>query len=275
MSSVDNKLKSYSLAAAAVLAVQPALGAVVYTDIQDVTLSSNGSFLIDLNNDGINDFTLLFASNSFAKGALLTPLITNEVMGSGSSYFYPFALNANAVINANQSWKNAGSYGSYYGILAVKYISSSGSYFYGNWVGATDKFAGLRFKIGGNWHYGWVRLDIPSTVGSVTIKDFAYENVANAAILASATSGTVGIPSAVLPDKVRLFAHDRMLSIDLQDVTLTNASVSLLSVNGQVVLDERINGSKADIGLGNIKPGIYLARLTSKEGILSRKIYIE
>lgn len=112
-------------------------------------------------------------------------------------------------------------------------------------------------------------------VGSVTIKDFAFENVANAAILAGATSGTVGIPASLLPDKIRLFSHDRLLSIDLQDVMITNASVSLVSVNGQVVLEEHINSSKAEIGLGNIRPGIYLARLTSKEGILSRKIYIE
>ena len=40
----------------------------------------------------------------------------------------------------------------------------------------------LSFLISGNTHYGWIRLDVNSTVDTVIIKDYAYEATPDAAI---------------------------------------------------------------------------------------------
>ncbi len=47
----------------------------------------------------------------------------------------------------------------------------------GNWVGVTDRFLGLRFKLEGSWHYGWARLDIDATPTGFVVKDYAYQSV--------------------------------------------------------------------------------------------------
>jgi hypothetical protein len=60
--------------------------------------------------------------------------------------------------------------------------------------GATNGFMGFQFTSGGSTHYGWARLNIekfsdPSRPFGVTLRDFAYEDVAGQAITAGA-----GIP---------------------------------------------------------------------------------
>ncbi|HRY99475.1 MAG TPA: T9SS type A sorting domain-containing protein, partial [Bacteroidales bacterium] len=157
-------------------------------------------------------------------------------------------------------------------LLALAWLYTTGGT-YGNWFGATNKYMGLRFKIGTDWHYGWVRMDIPSDVTSLTIKDFAYESIANTAIAAGA-GGVAGI-RALLPESIDLFAHERVLTIDLKDLSLGNASLSLSSVNGQEVLQAELSSNRMQFSLSGLSRGIYLATVRSSEGVLTRRIIVE
>ncbi|HRY97774.1 MAG TPA: hypothetical protein P5550_01825, partial [Bacteroidales bacterium] len=114
--SLEQKIKAYSLAAAAILAVQPAAGAVVYTDlVPDSTYSgSNADFLLDLNNDGVDDFNIQFTVGTASRSVRILPSAGNEVLGSsGGAYFYPFALNLNDPIGGGQATWNGTANGGY------------------------------------------------------------------------------------------------------------------------------------------------------------------
>jgi hypothetical protein len=269
---LEKKIKAYSLAATAILAVQPAAGSIVYTDLvpDSVYSGSNADFLLDLNNDGVDDFNIQFTVGTASRSVRVLPSVGNEVLGSsGGAYFYPFALNLNDPIGGVQATWNGTINGGY---LTMAWLYTTGGT-YGNWFGATNKYMGLRFKIGADWHYGWVRLDIPTDVSSLTVKDFAYETIANTAIAAGTTGATGILP--ILPKSIDIFAHERVLTVDLKDISLGNASLSLNSINGQQVLNADLSSNRMQFGLDGISRGIYLATIRSSEGMLTRRIFVE
>lgn len=188
---IKNKLKSYSVAAGAVISAGQTTGAVVYTDVNpDQTFTSSSSFYnLDLNNDNTTDFTInLYKSNftftSFTFTSFMvyaSPLNTNEIAASSS--YYALALAANTQIGNSLSWSNTSSQ-----LMALTFQfntpSSTFSSSYGNWINATDKYLGLRLRVATNTHYGWARLDVNTNNGSFTIKDYAYDDANNTSILA-------------------------------------------------------------------------------------------
>ncbi|MBI9036293.1 MAG: hypothetical protein JEZ03_17670 [Bacteroidales bacterium] len=58
-------------------------------------------------------------------------------------------------------------------------------------AGEDEGFIGCRFKINGQWHYGWILAEVPADRSYIIIKSFAYNTVANESIQAGE-----GIPAA-------------------------------------------------------------------------------
>ena len=197
---LSKKLKRYGALVAAVSGTSQSDGAIVYTDVSPDFAGGIGSqYFLDLNNDGTDDFRIYSVqsgSSSYSYVNLyIEPLgANNDVLGSGSSnYAYPFALNSGQTISAGgSSWFNNG-YGSGYQSMVWGYSNSLG-----NWPSATDKYLGLRIQVGGNTYYGWARLDVNADGSSFTVKDYAYEDVANLSINAGATTGIVPADPATM-----------------------------------------------------------------------------
>ena len=169
--SIKERLAKYGLLTAGILGAPEADAAIIYTDeVPDFAGVIGSQYFLDLNNDGADDFRIWHNGSS---NLYISPLgSTNEVLGSGGTTFaYPFALSAGATISSGAGgFFNNGFAG---GFQSLNYGSCS----FGNWCSVTDRYIGLRFDIGGNIHYGWVRLDV-NNAGSVwSVKDYAYENV--------------------------------------------------------------------------------------------------
>ena len=183
----------YSLAAGAFIAgTDKTDAAIVYTDINPNFAGAVGSeYFLDLNNDNIDDFRIYHDSSY---NLFLEPLTgSNSALGSGSGNFaYPYALSSSAPISASAagSWFNNG-YST--GYMSLNY----GSYgTFGNFIGVTDKYIGLRFTVGTNTYYGWVRLDVNSNGSVWAVKDYAYEDVSGTSILAGAMPSGPSLPSS-------------------------------------------------------------------------------
>ena len=54
---------------------------------------------------------------------------------------------------------------------------------YGYW-GSNRDYLGLRFKIAGQTHYGWIQMNLPATEGAGLVEGFAYETEPNTPIIA-------------------------------------------------------------------------------------------
>jgi hypothetical protein len=196
----DTRAKMYSIAAAAagvsMLALaQPADAEVVVTrkTIPIPLGSYDGTQYpvpIDLNHDGINDFSFSlssFAYHSFNGQLDVTPLQGGAVVGAeGQLNFYASALARGAKVGPSAHFSSKGrafverSEGADYDSMYSRKV-------YGKWGGdPANRYVGVRFLINGETHYGWVRLtaNFDHRLDSATITAYAYETVANKRILA-------------------------------------------------------------------------------------------
>lgn len=176
---------------------------IFYTDvIPDTAVNSNGGiYHLDLNNDGITDYDIKVNSASAGVCSHTTktnyyttilPLNNNAVLDDANSY--PKALNQNVVVKSGSTvWGNSSSQILYKHYWSCTYNSVFHNYnwvshYVGNWSTGTDKYVGLKLKVGTNTYYGWLRMN-PVGSTSFTIKDYAYDSTPNHKILTGATSG--------------------------------------------------------------------------------------
>lgn len=190
---LKDRLKMYSLAAGAFVAgADHSEAAIIYTDINPNFAGSTGSqYFLDLNNDNIDDFRIYHDSSY---NLFLEPLSgSNSALGyGGANYAYPYALSSGATISASATglWFNNG-YSA--GNLSLNY-GYSGTF--GYFTNVVDKYIGLRFTVGTNTYYGWVRLDVNSNGSVWAVKDYAYEDVSGTSILAGAMPSGPSLPSS-------------------------------------------------------------------------------
>jgi hypothetical protein len=200
---------------------------IVYTDVTpDTKLSCSKAgcshqYNLDLNNDGINDFTLSVASedaglhcrsrgnNSFVS---ITPLNTNEVVGFSNI----IKLLADTIISDQSVYTLAGSTTNLES-FRWWYVEHQGCYevTLGDWSSSADGYIGLKLKTAGLIYYGWVRLSVSvsSTSASFTIKDYAYNSVANRSILAGEKSCAPPSPTLSVDGPLSFCAGDSVTLI--------------------------------------------------------------
>jgi hypothetical protein len=205
----EHTLRSYTLAAAAasvsVLALaQPAEAEIIITN-KTIPLHANKGVLLDLNGDGVTDFDF-FLSNYTISHTIVNNLFVsqpgsfnagNSVIGTG---YLASALLRGAKIGPGGPFiKTYAKYG--VGIegsaLCTQNCGGKSGYSFdqrlqGKWGGGhPNRFIGVKFKIKGKIHYGWIRLTVtvkhkgsgkgPTGSFSATITEYGYESVANKA----------------------------------------------------------------------------------------------
>jgi hypothetical protein len=189
--SLQHQLNMYALAASAagvsLLAVaQPSEAKIIYTKAHQV-IGQNGVYELDLNHDGTIDF--LIEQSSYA--LLAQEAFGNAVQGSvGYRWDFAAALNKGARIGRGQEFVHGR------GEALVAFLeNTSQSQTSGHWVNVKNGYLGLRFKIGGETHYGWARLSVYVVKGRGSqvfgiLTGYAYETIPNKGIDAGHTDGT-------------------------------------------------------------------------------------
>jgi hypothetical protein len=185
---------------------------IVYTDVvPDTTASCSTSpcfksYNIDLNNDGTTDFTLHTYSNEFVCGNFGVPLKIRQVHVNSRSgnRTDTLMLNASDTIGSNLAFSTD----TLLRKTVVNCTPGPLNASYGNWSNSSDHYLGLRLAVGGNIYYGWARLNVATISGPVyfTVKDYAYNTVANAFILAGQTIAT-GITENSFASSINLFPN--------------------------------------------------------------------
>ena len=102
---------------------------------------------------------------------------------------YASAVKNGARIGGHQKFASGGRFGQ---SMARAQQSDTVFYkYYGNWTNVTNRYLGLKFKIHGKTHYGWARVSVVDRGFTLTgtLTGYAYETIANKAIIAGATNG--------------------------------------------------------------------------------------
>ncbi|GEM_PF-5407606 len=169
----------------ALFTATPSQGAVVYTDIADIssTLNPNpgwddGFAPIDFNNDGTEEFNFRwddFGGNTwFTHVTAADPLnylvqTTGTYNFAGGAYVEPLTMNT--VIDATGSWE------------FTFPEPLPGDLDDNNFQGLGDRYIGVQFQLNGNTHFGWILIELDNNL-TLTIKSYAYDDTPNAAIQA-------------------------------------------------------------------------------------------
>jgi hypothetical protein len=202
-SHLESRLNTYSIAAAAAgvslfAAAVPATATVVIKNVHTTIPACDVFFpcpvYLDLNGDGINDFKFQLDTSNYAYDFWRHLRVTGEsggaVMGTAGGTQGPYAscLVKGAKVGPAGHFKAAPLME---GSFVYSFNKSSGKYsrhLYGNWGGNhTNRYLGVKFKIGGATHFGWIRFTLDSNAPgriSATITQYGYETVANKAVSA-------------------------------------------------------------------------------------------
>jgi hypothetical protein len=202
--SLQRHLSAYGIAASAagvsLLALTPASEAkVVYTPAHEL-IGHDGSYKLDLNHDGIIDFVIVeIARHSQLETSQFLSVrgrLGNEV-NCGSSFCgsEPYAA---ALMKGKQIGPNLGSHGwiKTPTVMAFEIFSKQGSYYGFAWANVSDRYLGLKFRINGETHFGWARLNVRFHKGApkdrtweAQLTGYAYETIAGKPIQAGQTKG--------------------------------------------------------------------------------------
>jgi hypothetical protein len=275
-STLNKKLKSYSaIAGTLVAAANTANAQIIYTDvIPDASVNTGGTYNLDLDNDGTADFQFAVTHGTYMYGTLpvtydvgiLSPGPGNAIDTiSGGAV----AHNLNDPINASLAWVDDA--GAAYQLLGISIFG--GAYTGGNFLGQTNKYLALRFKIGSNDHYGWARIDMDAGATNITVKDYAYDGTPNTMIPAGATV-SVGInENNDLAKNVIIFSNDKAIHVNVNDNS--NGLISVTNTLGQEVSKVEITESQNLISMENASAGIYFVTVTQGSSKTTKKVIIK
>ena len=181
--SSQRRLSSYALAATAagvgaLALATPSEAEIVYTP---ANVRIPARLKLDLNNDGIADFELMSTSFGHGGGQLVAPVVHgNKVVGFGS---YASALVPGVTVGSGGPFAHRAQ-----GTFMANWIESSGVISsFGPWRNTRNRYLGFKFLINGAVHFGWARLSVDTN--HMLLTGYAYETVANKAIVAGKTSG--------------------------------------------------------------------------------------
>lgn len=271
---LSNKLVQYSALSIALAGMADANGQIVYTP--NINFGGpNLSYPLDFDGDTFIDATIRHRAGSrgildvlpsYASGAIRG---NNYNYSSQGSYIYPLALNYGDPIGvSNTDWNPSAAY-----FQKMDFFGSCGNPGYRSlWCGATNKYLGIRFHIGGNIHYGWARLDVDNSAQvNWVIKDYAYNPLPDQPLFAG-EGGSLGIDDYVF-SKIKIVALNK--SIALYNLP-ENISYKLFSISGQSVLDGKIESGTYVIEAKTLASSIYILELvdTNSKAVFRKKVIL-
>jgi len=190
--SLHKRLNMYAFAAAAagvgmLSMAGSAEGKIVYTKTDQQIPPNFGipPFYLDVNNDGINDFSFInfFSSTSSTLNLTVAPVDkSNEIFSTGAGS--AAALLAGVRVGPKGRFQKRLGDG-----MASGDINGTCR---GPWIDAHRRYLGLKFIIKGKVHFGWARLNVtcvyPKAINA-TLTGYAYETIANKPIVTGKTKG--------------------------------------------------------------------------------------
>jgi hypothetical protein len=210
-----HRLNTYALAASAagvsLLALAQASEAeIVYTPAHGL-VTRRGSYVLDLNNDGVVDFTIADIDQHFDGGSLQSLAAVLAAKGDGvmcGNCAHAFAY-AKALVQGDAIGKGF-SFMSGQAPLAIAYLVSGGSgqssYFSLPFANVSDRYLGLKLQLPDGIHFGWARLNVEfvfdnfeTRTWTARITGYAYETIPGKLIEAGQISDD---EASALPDSV-------------------------------------------------------------------------
>ncbi|MFT7157764.1 MAG: hypothetical protein ACI8Q1_002788 [Parvicella sp.] len=217
---------------------------IIYTDIADETISTANPLDINFDGAGAVEFTIGFSPWSTWPNPWFNP-DAGFVMVGISEHDNIKGLPNGTTINASSAFLNNGVDGN----IGAPFHPTQ-------FPSINDSYIGATFKISGNVHYGWIRVNWDGA--TLIVKDFAYEDTPNAQINAGDMGSVMvnhlqnqTINLEIYPNPTSEFIYIRGI-----DANIENQEIRIIDVAGKTVL-KAVYSSKGRIDVFNLSPGQY------------------
>lgn len=255
--------KFFALAMAAVMATgglaSSAKAEIVYhsTDIQ----ISYGTYNLDVNGDGMTDFTIASTTRSGGSCGMLCTVLgsteLDETPASGNGAIVG-PLKSGQEIGPKEVFDGSGALMSVVEVRRYCHLHPFGCadaiVYGGSWLGRTG-YLGLSFQVNGQTYYGWALLSCggKGAAGTGTLLGYAYETIPGKAILAGETTYIQFTPARLDFGTVTLgsTASGSVTLANLGPTAVTITNATLTGINKADFANENLNPPCA----GSIAPG--------------------
>jgi hypothetical protein len=234
--SVNHDLTVYALAASAagvgaLVLAQSAAAEVIYTSAHQ-TIRPNHIFAIDLNHDGMTDFTIQNRFRESHGGYLYLHWNLQAKPGAGGAivssgpYHSAAALKKGETIGPRAPWQAK------LEVMEYQAIEFGYTFYNGPWNDVVNAYLGLRFQIDGQDHYGWARFTVQWEDGGTRLlaelTGYAYETEANTPIIAGDTGGANAANESSSPaSEMEVTSHRESESPTLGALSLGSSGLAL------------------------------------------------
>ena len=187
--SVHQHLNSFAILAGLVLltVTWPAEAEIVYTPA-NINIGENGSYNLDLNNDGVTDFVISTNQSqvtcALGHTGLYDTVTETPASGNGAEGSSPAKLTDGKQIGPAQTFY--GGTGTLAWLQSCQFLTGGDNWIDEQYCGydcyhpkGLKGYLGLVFQIDGETHYGWallsVKVSAPKSAATVTLTGYAYE----------------------------------------------------------------------------------------------------
>ncbi|WP_294733754.1 T9SS type A sorting domain-containing protein [uncultured Flavobacterium sp.] len=243
---------------AALMAFSVSNAGIIVRDIDDVTFTEGSSLDLDFNDDGTPEFSFEFQDFDNSIVSYFNPDDVNFVgtgtFDGGHGWDVAQFLTLDTTIDASSNFSAMGD------IYVNGDIANADEMF-----PAGDSYVGVTFKIDGNKHYGWVL--VHSTGGdaaTLTIKSYAYNDVADEAILAG-QEDTAAIDSFISTPSLSVYPNPVKSSFSIKSDSQEIISVEIFDVQGKSVF--QVTNPSEVISVDFLKAGFYVSKINSANGV--------
>jgi hypothetical protein len=193
--SLRQRLHVYAVAASAagvtMFALAPPGEAEIIYKRTHVHIGFDSSYSLDVNGDGMLDFTIGLGRGT-SSGAFALPAQTgNEVVLSAGNYFAA-ALTTGAVIGSGANFGPPTFFNQWW-MFEWYFPSAHFGTCWGPWAVQRNGYLGMKFMISGEVHYGWARFGAICGLHHkyVNLVGYAYESIPNQSIVAGKKKGAL------------------------------------------------------------------------------------
>jgi hypothetical protein len=214
---------------------------IVYTPLNK-TIGRDASYNIDLNGDGIVDFIL--TEHAYKDGSFGTNQLVALDAANGNQVACPssFCISGESIVAALSAGTSIGPHIQPKGWIGrhvpmafeVDFLKAGSVLYSGEWVNERNRYAGLKFKINGEYHYGWARMSVQFHGGKgeqrtwvAQLTGFAYETIAAKPIVAGMTKGQEDDEDAVSAKPSGMQPKERAASASLASLALGAEGLAL------------------------------------------------
>jgi hypothetical protein len=165
-----------------------ARGDIVYFDPPNETVTGDETRFVDF---ATNDFTSTTSGVALSLGELPygNDYASTEISGIVSGIAAFTGGEGTHRFSSGDSIGPAGGPGGWTTLQSfVDYYDEPGGFPWNTNANNTAGFVGVRLNLNGNTHYGWIGLTYNDAFHNIVLRDFAYEDVPDTAILAGATA---------------------------------------------------------------------------------------